>query len=218
MNENIIIRKFEGKDREEVRRICCDTADRGEAIEQFFPDREFAADLLTCYYTDYEPESAFVAESSSGVVGYVQGCCNNRRYGLVMAWILIPQAVVKGFKRGVFFRAELWQIVRAMLCNWRRLFVWRKTSFDSHQGHIHIGIAKECRGRQVGKQLVEAFLKYAQTQGLNEITASVHEGNSAACQFFSRLGFVVRERYPMIMAQGNKLECYHSLLYVKKIN
>ena len=72
MNENIIIRKFEDKDRAAVRKICCDTADRGEPIERFFPDREVAADLLTGYYTDYEPSSTFVGEFQAQVVDVVQ--------------------------------------------------------------------------------------------------------------------------------------------------
>jgi hypothetical protein len=54
MTSQVVIRPSEQRDREAVREICCDTADGGERVESFFPDREVFADLLTLYYTDYE--------------------------------------------------------------------------------------------------------------------------------------------------------------------
>ena len=67
---NLIIRQFLPKDREALRTICCDTADMGEPIEHFFPERESAADLLTAYYTDFEPESTFVAELDEKILQF----------------------------------------------------------------------------------------------------------------------------------------------------
>ncbi|MBI4308856.1 MAG: GNAT family N-acetyltransferase [Candidatus Omnitrophica bacterium] len=214
---NVIIRAFETKDRETIRAICADTADRGQPIERFFPDRECAADLLTGYYTDYEPSSTFVAEVEGRVAGYVQGCLDNRRYGLLMFWVLIPQALFKGFKNGTLFRRELWRMAGAMLRNWPRLFAWRKRSFHSHQGHVHISVAEGFRHQRIGQKLMEAFLDHAHTRGVEELTASVHDGNTAACRFFEQAGFKVNERYPMVMARENALERYNSLLYVKDI-
>ena len=59
-------------------------------LKIFFPDRDVAGDLLTKYYTDYEPQSTFVAECDGRLIGYINGCMDNRRYGLVMFWILMP--------------------------------------------------------------------------------------------------------------------------------
>ena len=108
---NINIRPYNLKDRAALRMLCCDVADRGGPIENFFPDRDLAADLLTKYYTDYEPQSTFVAECDGRLVGYINGCMDNRRYGLVMFWILMPLLLVKGFKRGIFFRRETRQMI-----------------------------------------------------------------------------------------------------------
>src|SRR4051812_28964515 len=132
----IKIRPFNKADRNVIRKICCDVADRGEPIENIFPDREFAADLLTSYYTDYEPESSFVAEADGQVVAYINGCMDNRRYGLAVLFLIVPKLLIKGLMRGVFFRHEFKQMVKAMLKNWRRIFIWRKQSFHSHQGHL----------------------------------------------------------------------------------
>ena len=214
---NIIIRPYEHSDRSIVRTICCDAADRGKPIEGFFPFREFAADLLTSYYTDYEPSSSFVALSEGKVIGYVQGSFDNRRYGLIMFWILIPKALIKGLKEGVFFSNAFWRIAIGMVKNWRRLFQWRKQSFHSHQGHMHIGIEEHHRSQRVGQKLVAALLHYAETKGVDELTASVHSANTKACHFFEYFGFEVRESYPMVVVYGDKEERYQSLLYVKNI-
>ena len=211
------IRPYKKQDREALRKLCCDVADRGGPIENFFPDRDVAADALTKYYTDYEPSSTFIAESDGCLVGYINGCLDNRRYGLVMFWLLMPALLVKAFKRGLFFRSEIHQLLRGALKNWRRIFVWRKKSFHSHQGHLHIGIAGDFRGQQVGKSLVNALIDYAAGLGVGELAASVHEANKPASAFFESQGFVVRDRNPMIQIRDGKDEPYHSLLYVKSI-
>jgi len=190
-------------------------ADRGGPIENFFPDRDVAADLLTKYYTDYEPQSTFVALCDERMVGYINGCMDNRRYGLVMGWLLMPPLLIKAFKRGVFFRPEILQLLRGALKNWRRIFVWRKKSFHSHQGHLHIGILGDFRGQQVGRNLLNALMAHASAGGVSEIVASVHDANNAAGRFFETQGFVVRESYPMVLIRDGKEEHYHSLLYVK---
>lgn len=215
---NINIRPYKLEDRIALRALCCDVADRGDSIENFFHDRDVAADLLTKYYTDFEPQSTFVALSDERMVGYINGCMDNRRYGLVMFWLLMPSLVIKAFKRGVFFRPEIHQLLRGSLKNWRRIFVWRKKSFHSHQGHMHIGIAADFRGQQVGGKLLKTLVEHAAGLGITEITASVHDANKAAGIFFEAQGFTVRERYPMVLVRDGKEEHYHSLLYVKTIS
>ncbi len=158
-----------------------------------------------------------MAESDGKIVGYVNGCLDNRRFGLAMTFLLIPKLLVKGLGRGVFWRKEFWNIVQAMLKNWRRLFVWRQKSFHSYQGHLHVGIAKDFRGQDIGGRLVCSLMDYAKGRGITEMTASVHAGNVPACRFFESAGFEAREQYPMVMAQGDSWVKYHSIVYVKKL-
>src|SRR5271156_577759 len=103
----IDIRPYKTGDKASLRTLCCDVADRGGPIEGIFPDRDVAADLLTKYYTDYEPQSSFVALCDQQVVGYINGCMDNRRYGLVICWLIMPAMLIKAFKRGLFFRREI---------------------------------------------------------------------------------------------------------------
>lgn len=215
---NVNIRPYKAEDRPALRALCCDVADRGGPIENFFPDREVAADLLTKYYTDWEPQSSFVALCDGRMVGYINGCMDNRRYGLVMFWLLVPSILIKAFKRGIFFRREICQMAGVMLKNWRRIFVWRKKDFHSYQGHLHIGIAEDFRNQKVGRNLLKTLVDYALEAGIAQLEASVHDANKAAGVFFEAQGFALRERYPMVMIRDGNQEHYHSLLYVKTIS
>ena len=68
-----MIRRYEHRDRESVRFLCCETGFLGKAIDPVFEDRELFADYLTRYYTDIEPESSFVLEYEGMVKGYLLG-------------------------------------------------------------------------------------------------------------------------------------------------
>jgi hypothetical protein len=69
----ITVRQYEARDREAVRRLCCETGFLGKAIDPVFEDRELFADYLTAYYTDIEPEAAFLLEQNGIVKGYLLG-------------------------------------------------------------------------------------------------------------------------------------------------
>ena len=69
----VLIRRYESRDREAVRHLCCETGFLGKAIDPVFQDREIFADYLTRYYTDIEPESSFVLEQEGAVKGYLLG-------------------------------------------------------------------------------------------------------------------------------------------------
>ena len=214
---SILIRPFEPGDRQAIRDICCDGADQGKPVDGFFPDREVAADILTGYYTDHEPGSTFVAQAGGAVVGYVNGCFDNRRYGLVMFWIIVPCALWKAVARKTVFKREFWTMANGMARNGHRLLLWREQSFHSHQGHIHIGVAETARGHGVGARLVQAFLEAARARGVDQITVSVHSVNIPARGFFEHLGFVLAKSYPMIMVREGRMERHESLYYVKHL-
>src|SRR6185295_10181363 len=118
------IRSFRAADRPAVRALACDTAERGEPVERFYPDRDVFADLLTRYYTDWEPASLWVAEQDGEVVGYLTGCLDTRRYRRVMAWRVVPAAILRGVFRGLLFRPETWRLAFAGIAT-ERARGWR---------------------------------------------------------------------------------------------
>ena len=92
----VIVRRYEPRDRAAVRTIFCETADAGEPMESFFSDREILADLLTRYYTDFIPETTWVAEQGGEVGGYLMGCLDTQEFIRAMIWQIVPRALDAG--------------------------------------------------------------------------------------------------------------------------
>src|SRR5208283_2054701 len=118
MGTDVHIRPYEPRDRAAVRQICADTADAGQPVERFFPDREVIADLLMNYYTRFEPQSAWVVDKGDGVVGYLTGCLNTKRFLRVMTWRIGPWLFFKALVRGTFFRPQTLRLFRANIGLW----------------------------------------------------------------------------------------------------
>jgi len=189
MTSEILIRPYEPRDRGAVRSICCDTAFQGGPVDPLFHDREVAADLLTSYYTDYEPEAIWAAEHEGRVVGYLTGCLNSRRYFRIMTWCIVPKAVIRAIRCGLFLSVQTWKLLGSGTV----LFLSGGFRHDIPQsicaGHLHVSLRKEFRGQKVGHRLVEQFCKQARAAGLQGIYASVRKENHPARHFFERLGF-----------------------------
>ena len=88
-----MVRPFESGDRNAVRRIFADTAYFGGPLEIYFDDREMLCDYYTTYYTDYEPQSCFVAEADNEIIGYLMGCLNTDRQKSVLRSKIVPMVL-----------------------------------------------------------------------------------------------------------------------------
>ena len=183
----IIVRPYEPRDRAAVREICCDTADGGEPVERFFPDRDVFADVLTRYYTDFAPATTWVAEQAGRVVGYLTGCMDTRRFLRTMALRIVPAALVKALVHG-----SLWhKFVRQ---NLRRPHSQRQSLLAEYPAHFHLNLRAGGRGQGTGRQLLEKFLEEARQAGVPGLHAGVSETNVAGRKFFERAGFVALAR------------------------
>ena len=185
----VIVRPYEPRDRAAVRRICCDTADSGRPVERFFKDREVFGDLLTRYYTDYEPQSCWVAEHDGAVVGYLTGCLDTHRFTRVMMGRVVPAALLRAMGRGTFLDALTWKLVAV---NWRMAAVASARRGDllrQFPAHLHVNLQTGFRGQQAGQRLVEAFCQRARAAGVAGVHAGVSADNEQACRFFAGLDF-----------------------------
>jgi ribosomal protein S18 acetylase RimI-like enzyme len=213
---DVLIRPYEPRDRKAVRTICCDTADCGEAVENFFEDREFIADLVTRYYTDFEPQSSWVAETDGVVIGYLNGCLDPRRFNRAQLWIAV-WAGLRAMVRGVIFRRDVWRWLPALWRTWRsggRSAGWPAKEYPAH---LHVNVNKEARGSLIGPRLVEEFFKQARAAGVRGVHVSVRGDNEGGCRFFERLGFAQLARSPMIVAKRDGWLHTHRVIYGKKL-
>ena len=214
----VTVRSYQPQDRAGVRSLCCDTGNLGEPVDGVVPDREIFADLLTRYYTDYEPQSTWVAASGGAVGGYLTGCLDNRRYQRVMRWHVVPQAVGRGLARGLLVHPTTWRLIGAAV---RTLQIggWSEPSLAApFPAHLHLNLRREWRGRQLGAQLVNRFVSHAAARGVRGVCAAVRGDNLPACRFFQRLGFQELHRHPVAWPSGSAEYRQHDrIIYAKAL-
>ncbi|HUJ11502.1 MAG TPA: GNAT family N-acetyltransferase [Verrucomicrobiae bacterium] len=210
------IRPYQPQDRSTLRQICCDTADAGQPVERFFPDREVIADLLTNYYTQYEPEFAYVAENNGGVVGYLTGCLDTRRFKRAMAWQIVPAVFGKALFRGVLWHPQAVRFVRANLGIWLKGEFRNAEILREYPAHLHVNIREGFRDQRLGERLVEAFCNHARRAGAPGIHAGVSAENTRAGHFFEELGFAEVHREPRCRSQDGTGRVLYTIIYGKK--
>jgi len=199
--DKITVRRYEPRDRAALREIACDTADSGQPVERFFPDREVFADALTRYCTDIAPEATWVAEQNGEVVGYLTGCFDTRRYFRTMAFRIVPLAFVRALFRGALWHPLTRKLITVNLRDWFRGGRRPDLSLADYPAHVHINLRKNARGQKAGEQLLENFLRQAKIAGIRGVHAKVSEANTGARRFFERFGFAalgreIRFRFP----------------------
>ncbi len=187
---DLVIRRYEPRDRAAVREIACDTADSGNPMERFFPDREVFADALTRYYTDIAPEATWVADDDGQVVGYLTGCLDTRRYLRAMAFRIGPAAFFKALGRGSLWHPLTRKLISANLGDWFRGGRRQELPLKEYPALVHINLRQTARGGGVGEQLMEAFLRQAKEAAIVGVHANVSEGNAGGRKFFEKFGFV----------------------------
>ena len=142
-----VIRQYEPSDREAVREISCVTAFRNLGAQSIFEhaeDRELFADYWSRYYTDFEPESVWVAEQAGTVVGYLFGCVDSSRFVRTMARRIVPKIVVRLLWR--FVLGKYRQGRSRLFVKWLLLKSWREAPalpLKTYPAHFHCNILLE---------------------------------------------------------------------------
>lgn len=185
--KDIIIRPFNENDRESVRRICAETAFMGESADNFFDDKELFADFAISYYTDYEPESLFVAEYKDKVLGYLAGCGDSKRCSAISQSRILPQAILKSIQRGVIFKPKTRRFILNVMKSFVKGEFKRPCFFDEYPAHLHINVDKDARSLGIGVMLMNKFLEYL--RGKNIPAVHLSSVSKIGQVFFSKSGF-----------------------------
>ena len=217
LNAQLVVRPYGPGDRAQVRQLCCETADRGKPVERFFPEREIFADLVLAYYTDYEPEATWVAESEGEAIGYLAGCLNHRRCWRTMIWRIIPRAVFRTLRCGLWVSRQTWFLLGAGLKTTLRGGFWRRVPLGRYPAHLHVNVQQGFRGQHVGRRLVEQFCEQVKAAHLAGVHAAVRQDNAAACAFFERMGFTLLSCHPVIHVEDGVHRLSYTRIYGKRV-
>jgi ribosomal protein S18 acetylase RimI-like enzyme len=186
--EQFIIRPYAIRDRAMVRKIAYETAFLGNSGAAFFEDEEMLTDYLTSYFIDYEPESCFVAESGSEVVGYLIGAkdSGSGRKGLA------SKLLFKTIRRNIIFRKKS----ATFIFNCLRSFLkgeFKAPDFSrEYPATLHINIKEGFRSQGIGAKLIVTYLDYLNKEKIKGVHfATLSE---RAANFYDKLGFVLLDK------------------------
>ncbi|MFZ5807049.1 MAG: GNAT family acetyltransferase [Verrucomicrobiota bacterium] len=185
---NFIVRPFCRKDREAVRWVCCQTGFLGNPVDPLFEDRELFADYLTRYYTDVEPESAFVLEQDRQVRGYILGCRfqkKQKRFDCFQNISLFARGVWRYFFR---YNEASKKFVRWILTQGRKQI----PHTPPNMAHFHINLLPEYRKVAHTRALIDRLLQWFVQAGEKHVYGQVIVfENRRGARMFARYGFKV---------------------------
>ncbi|MCM8766397.1 MAG: GNAT family N-acetyltransferase [Candidatus Omnitrophica bacterium] len=185
--ESWVIRQYRKEDRSAIRRIAWETAFLGEPADIFFENKEIVADFLTKYFTDYEPQSCFVAEKEGRVVGYVFGTQNiavlRRAFGIKV----FPRLLIKFIGNKNMLRKKNLLFFFNSLLSFLKGEFKMPDLFRDYPAVLHINIEKHFRNLGLGSRLIDTYLNYLAENRISGVhLATLSE---RASHFFKKQGF-----------------------------
>ena len=181
------IRKFQPADRARVRELCCETGFLGKPIDPVFEDRELFADYLSAYYTDREPESAFVLLVNGEIRGYLLGSRRPLRQQLYNLYNNVAL-----FLRGIS-RYRRYNAASKKFVHWILRQAWREVpAAPRRTAHFHINLLADARSVANARTLTDSYLKYLHECGEKRVFGQmVVFEDRRGTKMFERYGFKV---------------------------
>ncbi|MEI7865254.1 MAG: hypothetical protein WCI38_07765 [Chthoniobacterales bacterium] len=214
MSTDAVIRPYLSSDRAAVRQLCCETGYLGKAIDPVFQDRQLFADYLTSFYTDWEPESAFVLEQDGVVKGYLLG---SRRPLLHQFHSLLTN--IRLFVTGIFryprYNAESKAFVRWILLN-----AWREVPAAPRSiPHFHFNMLPEAQGIAGTRELLVNYFNHLRAHGEKQVFGQVvtFEDRRGA-RVFERYGFRVLDKKEITKYRAHRRDPVYLCTVIKDLD
>lgn len=186
MNE-VLIRKYSALDRASLRELACQTAFIGQDCGAFLDAREVFADFLTLYFTDYEPQSCFVAEVDKKVVGYIIGAKDSRIVTKTFLIKISPSFVKKIILQRVFLKRKNIKFFLSLFVSFLKGEFKMPDFSRDYPAVLHINIAEGFRGYLIGSKLMSAYLLYLAQENVRGVCLGTISEKAAI--FFQKQGF-----------------------------
>jgi ribosomal protein S18 acetylase RimI-like enzyme len=192
---DLLIRPFQASDRQAVFQIGGDSAFFGEPIEAYMEDRNIFLDAFYAYYTDLEPEHAWVACADGKVIGFLAGCTDTRLHNRQLWQVIIPRFTGNLLRGKYHFGKRSLHYISGLLGGFlRREFT--RVNLDEYPAHLHINVDAAWRGYRLGQRLMEAWLGQLRQLGMAGVYLDTTSLNEAACRLYEKLGFRLVDSRP----------------------
>lgn len=192
---DLTIRPYQPADRRSVFRIGADTAFFGAPIEAYMEDRNIFLDAFYAYYTDLEPEHAWVACAGGEVVGFLTGCVDSRSHGRKYWRFILPQLLTNllhgKYRFGKRSLSYISGLVGGMLHG-----EFTHADWKTYPAHLHINVDSAWRGHHLGQRLMDAYLRQLRELGIHGVYLETTSLNEVACRMYDKFGFRLLETRP----------------------
>ncbi|HVY79794.1 MAG TPA: GNAT family N-acetyltransferase, partial [Steroidobacteraceae bacterium] len=209
----IRIRPYTARDRDAVLRLAADTAFFGEPLERYLDDRQLFCDAMYAYYTDLEPEHAWVACADTEVVGFVVGCIDSsvrRRRWLAR---ILPR-LAYGVLRGKYtIGARTWRHSARMM----KAAIAPRPKIDERRypAHLHLNVHAAWRSQGIGRQLLAASLDQLRALRVRGVHLKTTSLNTSAVRLYERAGFRMADSRPTSQWIGLVPDSVTNVAYVR---
>lgn len=177
----MIVRKYQDKDRDNLRKICIKTADvqkneRGEKLLTL---------LYNDYYTEHEKDNCFVlADNNDDAVGYIICAENFSSYRKTFMKYYMPQV------RKLNFLQYLAKVIS--------LYTYEKKYAKKYPAHLHIDILPGFTGKGSGSTLIDTLFSHLKQKQISGVMLGVGYKNARAIKFYQKHNMTVLKKIPAI--------------------
>jgi RimJ/RimL family protein N-acetyltransferase len=192
------VRLFQAGDRKALLTIGSETAFFGAPIEAFIEDRQVFEDAFFSYYTDYEPEHAWVACDDHLVVGFLTGCTDTKRHDRIFQRKILPSVFWK-WLRGKYHPGMKTMKFAFALANAELRKEIATTDLSHYPAHLHINLLPAWRGKGLGRGMMECYLHQLRESGVMGVHLTTTSFNQAACRLYEAVGFSLLAEHPTHM-------------------
>ncbi len=189
------VRPFTPADRQAVFRIGGDTAFFGAPIEAYMEDRNAFLDAFYAYYTDLEPEHAWVASANGEVVGFLTGCVDTRVHDRKILRVIIPRVAASLLRGRYHLGKRSFRYFRGLLSGLLR-GEFTRVDLAIYPAHLHINVDAAWRGYKLGQSLMDAYLGQLRELGIPGVYLDTTSLNEIACRLYEKMGFRLLDARP----------------------
>jgi ribosomal protein S18 acetylase RimI-like enzyme len=187
--EQIRIRGYQPGDRDDVYRICLQTADNGGDGTAIFGDPRLPGDVYAVPYAIFEPSVALVAEDAGGVSGYIVAALDTQEFGRRLDRDWWPAMRARHPEPSPDPGRELSAQERTALSNIHHCWMPGQNVPRGYPSHLHINLLPPLQGRGAGRRLIAALLDRLREQGSQGVHLATRLTNLRAAGFYRHLGF-----------------------------
>lgn len=185
--DEVLIRGYSQADRDALRDIALNTAFMGNPGDEFFEGRDVLADFLTLYFTDYEPQSCFVAEVDKKIVGYIIGAKKSSLITKTFLFKILPGLLKKIILQKTLLKKKNLRFFILLTLSFFKGEFKSEDLSSEYPATLHINITEGFRDLKIGTKLMSHYLDYLGKDN----TPGVYLGtlSDKAAIFFQKQGF-----------------------------